>query len=123
MIDPIGLALENFDVTGAWRTLDTTTSINDQGVRVESVGVPIDARTKLYDGTALNGPASLRQAMVGHSDAIIDNLTQKLMEYALGRRLEYYDMLPFAPSTAMRQRTTTGSLHWCSASLRVRRSR
>jgi len=92
MIDPIGLALENFDVTGAWRTLDRTASISDAGVRIRSVGVPIDTKTTLYDGTQIDGPASLMQAIVNHSDAFISNLTEKLAEYALGRRVEYYDM-------------------------------
>jgi hypothetical protein len=92
MIDPIGLALENFDVTGAWRTLDRTASISDAGTRIRSVGVPIDTKTTLFDGTAIDGPASLRQAIVSHGDAVIENLTEKLAEYALGRRIEYYDM-------------------------------
>jgi hypothetical protein len=92
LIDPIGLALENFDVTGAWRTLDRTASIGDSGVRIRSVGVAIDTTTTLYDGTQLNGPASLRQAIVNHSDAFIHNLAEKLTEYALGRRVEFYDM-------------------------------
>ncbi len=67
MIDPIGLALENFDVTGAWRTLDRTASISDTGTRIRSVGVLIDTKTTLFDGTAIEGPASLRQAIVGKS--------------------------------------------------------
>ncbi len=92
MIDPIGLALENFDVTGGWRTLDRTASINDAGLRVKSSGVPIDTRTLMYDGTPLDGPVSLRKAILKHSDAVIGNLTEKMMAYALGRRLEYYDM-------------------------------
>jgi hypothetical protein len=92
MIDPLGLALENFDVTGAWRTLDRTASISDAGTRIRSVGVPIDTKTTLFDGTAIDGPASLRQAIAGKSDAVIENLTVKLAEYALGRRIEYYDM-------------------------------
>jgi hypothetical protein len=92
MIDPIGLALENFDVTGAWRTLDRTASVNDAGIRVRSPGVEIDTHTKMYDGTLVDGPASLRQDILNHSDAFIDTMTTKLMEYALGRRIEYYDM-------------------------------
>jgi hypothetical protein len=92
MIDPIGLALENFDVTGQWRTRDTTYAINDEGARIHTKGVPIDTKSKLYDGTPLDGPASLRQAIVNHSDAFIQNLTEKLMAYAVGRRIEYYDM-------------------------------
>jgi len=92
LIDPIGLALENFDVTGLWRTMDKTASINDDGLRVRSPGIPIDTKTQLYDGTALDGPVSLRQAILKHSDAVVQNLTEKLMAYALGRRIEYFDM-------------------------------
>jgi hypothetical protein len=78
MIDPIGLALENFDVTGLWR--------------IKDAGVSIDASTVLYDGTPLNGPATLRQAILQYSDAFISNLTENLLTYALGRRVEYDDM-------------------------------
>ena len=92
MIDPIGLALENFDVTGVWRTVDKTTTVNSEGIRVSSPGVPIDTVTKMYDETPLNGPASLRAGILNHSDAFIENLTSKLLEYAAGRRAEYYDM-------------------------------
>jgi hypothetical protein len=92
MIDPIGLALENFDVTGVWRTVDKTTTVNSEGIRVSSPGVPVDTVTKMYDGTPLNGPASLRAGILNHSDAFIENLTSKLLEYAAGRRAEYYDM-------------------------------
>jgi hypothetical protein len=91
MIDPIGLALENFDVTGLWRTLDKTASINDAGIRIRSAGIPVDARTQLYDGTPLEGPISLRKAILNHSDAVIQNFAERLMAYAIGRRLEYYD--------------------------------
>ncbi len=92
LIDPIGLALENFDVTGAWRTLDTTPGINSEGIRVHSIGVPVDAKTQMYDGTQLDGPASLRKALVARQDQFIQTLTEKLMAYALGRRVEYFDM-------------------------------
>jgi hypothetical protein len=92
MIDPIGLALENFDVTGQWRIVDKTYSISSQGYRIHSPGTPIDPTTKLYDGSPLNGPASLREAILKHSDAFIETLTEKLMAYALGRRVEHYDM-------------------------------
>ena len=78
MMDPIGLALENFDVTGAWRIKDN--------------GVPIDASGELYDGTPLAGPADLRAALVARSDTFITTFTESLMAYALGRRVEYYDM-------------------------------
>ena len=78
VIDPIGLALENFDVTGRWRIKDR--------------GVPVDTSGRLYDGSMLDGPAGLRQALLGYSDAVLSNFTVNLMAYAVGRRVEYYDM-------------------------------
>ena len=78
VIDPLGLALENFDATGAWR-------IKDNEVPVDSVG-------DLYDGTKMEGPAGLRQAIVKHSDVFLLSFTENLMTYALGRGLEYSDM-------------------------------
>jgi hypothetical protein len=92
MIDPVGLALENFDVTGQWRTLDKTASVNSEGLRVHTPGIVIDTKTQLYDGTPMDGPATLRQALLNHSDMVISNLTEKLMAYAIGRRVEYFDM-------------------------------
>ena len=77
VIDPLGLALENFDVVGAWRIKDN--------------GVPVDTVATLYDGTQLNGPASLRKALLDHSETVIRNFTENLLAYALGRRVEYYD--------------------------------
>jgi hypothetical protein len=78
VIDPIGLALENFDVTGAWRIKDN--------------GVPVDPSGELYDGSVLDGPAGLRRALLGYSDAVLTNFTVNLMAYALGRRVEHHDM-------------------------------
>ncbi|HZR26384.1 MAG TPA: DUF1592 domain-containing protein [Vicinamibacterales bacterium] len=77
VIDPIGLSLENFDTIGAWR-------IKDNGVAVETTGT-------LYDGTKIDGPNGLREALLNHSEAVIRNFTDNLMSYALGRRIEYYD--------------------------------
>ena len=77
-MDPIGFALENFDATGRWRTRDN--------------GYRLDARGQLVDGTHLDGPASLRNALVSRSDAFRTTFTQKLLTYALGRGTEYYDM-------------------------------
>ena len=77
VIDPLGLALENFDVLAAWR-------IKDNGVTVDANGV-------LYDGTRMNGPADLRAALLTKSEALIRNFTDNLMSYALGRRIEYFD--------------------------------
>jgi hypothetical protein len=69
--------LESFDVLGAWR-------IKDNGVGVDANGV-------MYDGTKMNGPADLRQALLGHSEGLIRNFTNNLMSYALGRRIVYHD--------------------------------
>jgi hypothetical protein len=77
VIDPIGLALENFDVTGAWR-------IRDEGNFVDPVG-------QLYDGTPLTGPADLRAALLSRPEVYYRVFTKNLMAYALGRRVEYYD--------------------------------
>jgi hypothetical protein len=78
VIDPLGLALENFDVTGAWR-------IKDNEVPIDSVGT-------LYDGTRMDGPAGLRQALLKHKDAFLLSFSENLLTYALGRRVEYYDL-------------------------------
>jgi uncharacterized protein DUF1592/uncharacterized protein DUF1588/uncharacterized protein DUF1587/uncharacterized protein DUF1585/uncharacterized protein DUF1595 len=77
-MDPIGLALENFDPTGAWRIKDNE--------------VPVDPEGALYDGTTLDGPAALRAALLKHSDVLVRVFTENLMTYAIGRRIEYYDM-------------------------------
>ena len=92
MIDPLGLALENFDVTGRWRTWDKTFALDDEGLRIHSAGIPIDSTTELYDGTPLDGPATLRQGILRYSDTFIQGLTQKLMSFAIGRRIEFFDM-------------------------------
>ena len=73
VIDPLGLALENFDVTGKWRIKDN--------------GVPIDASSQMYDGTQIDGPATLRSALLKHKDAFLLSFTENLMTYALGRRV------------------------------------
>jgi mono/diheme cytochrome c family protein len=78
IMDPLGLALENFDAVGAWRSDDA--------------GEPIDASGSLTDGTVVNGPVSLREALLRHPDVFVGNFTEKLLTYALGRKVEYYDM-------------------------------
>jgi len=79
IMDPIGFALENFDATGAWRS------------RTEA-GSPVDASGVLVDGTKVDGPVALRKALLGRPDTFATTLTEKLMTYALGRGVEYYDM-------------------------------
>jgi hypothetical protein len=78
MIDPIGLALENFDATGA--------------LRIKDNGVPVDSTGQLYDGTRMEGAEGLRSALLKHKDAFLGTFAENLMTYALGRRLEAYDM-------------------------------
>jgi uncharacterized protein DUF1585/uncharacterized protein DUF1588 len=80
VMDPLGFALENFDTIGTYRDVDRFTR------------TPIDASGKLVDGTAVNGPADLRTALLAHSEEFVQTLTEKLMTYALGRSIEYYDM-------------------------------
>jgi hypothetical protein len=80
LMDPIGFALENFDAVGAWRT-------NDSGFRVDAAG-------KMFDGARLDGPVSLRQAILNRSDAFIGTFTENLLSYGLGRVIDYHDM-PF----------------------------
>jgi hypothetical protein len=78
IMDPIGFSLENFDLIGKYRT-------NDGGTR-------IDASGQLVDGTKLDGPASLRQALLSRSDVFVRTMTEKLLTYGTGRALKYYDM-------------------------------
>jgi mono/diheme cytochrome c family protein len=78
MIDPIGLALEHFDVTGAWRIKDN--------------GMPIDPASQLYDGTPLASAVDLQQALMKRSDVLVRTFTENLATYALGRRLAATDM-------------------------------
>jgi hypothetical protein len=78
MMDPIGFALENFDAVGVWRT-------NDSGFHIDSSG-------QMFDGAKLDGPISLREALVSHSDAFVGTFTENLLAYALGRVLESPDM-------------------------------
>jgi hypothetical protein len=78
VIDPLGLALENFDVTGQWRIKDG--------------GSPIDPAGTLYDGSQIDGPSGLRNALLKRSDVVVTSFTESLMTYAIGRRVETYDM-------------------------------
>jgi hypothetical protein len=81
MIDPAGLALENFDAIGGWRT-------RDGGTR----GAPVDASGQLIDGTQINGVVELRAALLREPEIFVRTMTEKLMTYALGRGLTATDM-------------------------------
>jgi hypothetical protein len=80
IMDPLGFALENFDAIGEWRGADRW------------AGTPIDAAGRLVDGTPVGGPADLRNALLRRPDQFVQTVTEKLMTYGLGRRVEYYDM-------------------------------
>jgi mono/diheme cytochrome c family protein len=78
VMDPIGLSLENFDHVGKWRAVDGKT--------------PIDATAQLVDGTKLDGPLTLRRALLERSDVFATVATEKLLTYASGRAVQYQDM-------------------------------
>ena len=78
VIDPLGLALENFDATGKWRIRDG--------------GMPVDTSGQLFDGTSITGSSGLRDALLRHQDVVLLSFTRSLMTYALGRRVEAADM-------------------------------
>ena len=91
IIDPIGMALENFDAVGEWRRTDG--------------GFVIDPTGEMYDGTKLDGPVSLRQAVLVRSEAFIRSFTENLLSYSLGRVLDYRDM----PTVRSIQRAAAGN--------------
>ena len=78
LMDPIGLTLENFDHTGKWRTSDGPT--------------PVDASGQLIDGTKLNGPQTLRDALLARSDVFVTVVAEKMLTYASGRAMRPEDM-------------------------------
>ncbi len=78
VMDPLGFSLENFDAVGEWRSK-------------EPAG-PIDASGQLADGTKVSSPAELRKALTRRPEQFVGTMTEKLLTYALGRGLEYYDM-------------------------------
>jgi hypothetical protein len=77
VMDPIGLAMENFDAVGAWRADDH--------------GAPIDASGELADGTKVDGIVSLRNALVARPGNFVTAMTEKMLTYALGRGLDHRD--------------------------------
>jgi mono/diheme cytochrome c family protein len=80
VMDPLGLALENFDATGMWRDRD------------RFAGAPIDSSGELPDGTAIKGPDDLRKELLRRPEQFAQTFTEGLLTYATGRKLEYYDM-------------------------------
>ena len=80
VMDPLGLALENFDAVGEWRTKDRETA------------TAIDSSGELADGTVVHGPVELRNALLARREQFVQTLTEKLMTYALCRSIDYHDM-------------------------------
>ena len=80
ILDPLGFALENYDVVGGWRVTD------------RDAGSPIDASGRLADGTLVKSPAELREALLERPAQFVQTLTEKLMIFALGRGLTFHDM-------------------------------
>ena len=78
LMDPIGFSLENFDAIGQWRT-------TDEGAKIDPSGV-------MFNGAKIDGPASLRSILTAKPEIFADTFTEKLMTYALGRGVQYYDM-------------------------------
>ncbi|MDH3731952.1 MAG: DUF1592 domain-containing protein [Gemmatimonadota bacterium] len=76
-MDPIGLALDNFDVTGKWRQREN--------------GMPLDTRGDFYDGTPVSNPAELTAVLLSRPLPLMRTFTENLMAYALGRRVEHFD--------------------------------
>jgi hypothetical protein len=81
LMDPIGFALENFDADAGYRTMQ-----GGEG------GVPLDTASVLWDGTKVNGPIELRQALMHYSPQFVRSITEKLMTFGIGRGMEYQDM-------------------------------
>ena len=77
LMDPLGFSLENFDGIGAWRTIDG--------------GTPINASSSLPDGSRFEGPVGLRDLLLGQEERFAETVTEKLLTFALGRGVEYYD--------------------------------
>jgi hypothetical protein len=104
-MDPLGLSLENFDAIGRWRATDA--------------GQAIDASGVLLDGTKVEGPRELRQALVAQKTQFVKTVTDKLLTYALGRGLEYYD----APTVRAIDRSAAGDdYRWSSIILNIVKS-
>ncbi|MBM6698710.1 DUF1585 domain-containing protein, partial [Streptococcus alactolyticus] len=77
-MDPLGFALENFDAIGAWRTREADADIDSSG--------------KLPDGSSFAGPSGLRKMLLDHREEFVTTIVERLLTYALGRGVEYYDM-------------------------------
>jgi cytochrome c551/c552 len=101
-MDPLGFALENFDAIGRWRSVEA--------------GKPVDSVGSLPDGTLLNGPAGLQKHLLAQREQFVTTLTEKLLMYALGRKVDYLD----APSVrAVRRAAAASDYRWSSIVLGI----
>jgi hypothetical protein len=105
LMDPLGFALENFDAVGQWRV-------------VSEAGTQIDASGELTDGTKVDGPATLRNALLAHREDFAMTVTEKLLTYALGRGAEYFDK----PAIRQIVRGAGQDYKWSSLILGITRS-
>jgi mono/diheme cytochrome c family protein len=104
-MDPLGFSLENFDAIGQWRTTDGEAAVNAAGV--------------LVDGTSVEGPAALREALAAQKEQFLRAVTEKLLMFAVGRQMEYYD----APAIrAIVRRTSADDYRWSSMILGIVKS-
>jgi hypothetical protein len=104
-MDPLGFSLENFDAVGQWRTTDGDVPINASGV--------------LLDGTKVDGPAALRQALMAQREQFVKTVTGKLLTYAVGREMHYFD----APAVRSIVRTAAADdYRWSSTILAIVKS-
>jgi hypothetical protein len=104
-MDPLGFSLENFDAIGQWRTMDGES--------------PIDATGVLMDGTTVDGPVALRNALLKQKDQFVKSVTGKLLMYALGREIDYHD----APAIRSIMRTAAADdYRWSSTILAIVKS-
>ncbi len=103
LMDPPGFALENFDGIGRWRSTS-----GDQS--------PLDTSGELPDGVRFEGPAGLRQVLLGRREQFAVTFTEKLLTYALGRGIEYYDRPAVRRIT---RQTAASDYRWSSVVLAV----
>ena len=104
-MDPLGFALDNFNAIGQWRTMEA--------------GIPIDSSGALADGTKFQGIADLQKLLLSHPDQFASTVVEKLLTYALGRGLEYYD----APAVRkITREAAPGNYPWSSLIMGVVKS-
>ena len=104
-MDPLGFALENFDAIGRWRDSES--------------GKPIDSAGALPDGTSFHGPSGLRKVLLSRRHQFVLNVTEKLMTYAVGRGVEYYD---FPTIRSIMRDASSGDYQWSSLILGIVKS-